>query len=106
MLKVNNSFLENVLYDFMKNNKFIDNLNQFNNTFNESFFNGLSFKQISDIKKYYNLGLKCDNFHNKFNLKLCFIICDIIKNNKNNCLWCDKPTDIYYQFCKIYNIKS
>ena len=79
--KVECGYLDNIIYDFTQGHLPIDNLNQ-----DLSLFNGLTWKEQSDIRYWYNRALK-DGNQSVSHLKLVYIVAKIIKKYLPNARW-------------------
>lgn len=67
---VNCGYLDNILYDFSNNVLPFDDFNNYE-------FDGLNNKEVTKIKKYYNLTLK-HGLRSVYYLKLCYIVYEVI----------------------------
>ena len=73
MNNIDCGYLDNIIYDFSKGHLPIDNLNK-----DLSLFDGLTWREQANIRKWYNKALK-DGLHSVSHLKLAYIVADIIK---------------------------
>lgn len=76
--------LDNIVYDYVNNKLPIDDIIN-----DSSFFDGLTWKEESNIKKYYFLAIKNGN-QSIYHLKLVYTIQDIIKKYFNGARWHNK----------------
>lgn len=76
--------LDNIVYDYINNSLPMDNIMN-----DSSFFDGLTWKEESSIKKYYSLAIKNGN-KSIYHLKLVYTVQDIIKKYFNDAKWHNK----------------
>lgn len=71
-------FLDNIVYDYANGHLPIDDLNK-----DLTLFDGLTWSEQSQIRKWYNKALK-DGLHSVSHLKLAYVVADIIKKYNPN----------------------
>ena len=85
-------YLDNICYDFENGDLPIDDLNK-----DLSLFNGLTWKEQSKIRYWYNQSLK-DGAESVAHLKLCYTVAEIIKKYLPNAKWCNSFVTTAHKF--------